>query len=184
MDERDEILVKLKEAVDKFVSNEKSHQLIPEVKTNLGYSLSNAKDINDVAAIPGRLTVAFNRVIYCLPPSFGASDHIARVILTSMKYDREKRSAINLKYYQEIVDNLPRDQVFIFNRREEPAEQKTKERKTMNYMVELAYNALRKIPNYIVDLGDFGKEPGIFVIDIDPMKVVEKSLKLLDFLNN
>ena len=182
MDERQEVLIKLKQAVDIFVSNERAYLLIPEIRTNIGYALSNAKTVEDVAAIPGRLTVAFNRVIYCLPPAFGASDHVARVILTAMQYDKEKRSAINIKYYEEIVENLPKDNTFIFNRKEEPEESRKKEKHTMNFMIELAYRRLGKIPNYVVDLGDYGKEPSIFVIDTDPLAVVKKALELLSFL--
>lgn len=182
MDERQEVLIKLKQAVDVFISNERSYLLIPEIRTNIGYALSNANTVDDVAAIPGRLTVAFNRVIYCLPPAFGASDHVARVILTAMKYDKEKRSVINIKYYDEIVKNLPSDNTFLFNRKEEPEESRKREGHTMNYMMELAYKKLGKIPNYVVDLGEHGKEPTIFVVDVDPFTVIKKTLELLSFL--
>ena len=182
MDERQEVLIKLKQAVDIFVNDDRSYLLIPEIRTNIGYALSNARTVEDVAAIPGRLTVAFNRVIYCLPPAFGASDHVARVILTAMQYDKQMRSAINVKYYEEIVKNLPKDNTFIFNRKEEPEESRKKEGHTMNFMMEMAYKRLGKIPNYVVDLGDYGKEPTIFVIDVDPITVVKKTLELLSFL--
>lgn len=185
MEERDEILLKLKEAVDYFISNERAYLLIPEVRTNIGYALANAEIEKDVAAIPGRLTIAFNRVIYCLPPAFGASDHIARVILTAMKYDKEIRSAINLRYYDKIVNallNLDKTSIYLFDRRTEPEQDKKVERHTMNFMVEVAYKKLGKIPTYIVDLGDYGKEPGLFVLAKDPVEVVKTSLELLRFL--
>jgi predicted fused transcriptional regulator/phosphomethylpyrimidine kinase len=183
MDERAEVLKRLKEAVDIFTNNERSYLLIPEIRTNFGYALRGAKTTEDVAAIPGRLTVAFNRVIYCLPPAFGASDHIARVIITAMKHEEEKRSAINLKYYEEIARNLPQDDTYIFDRKQEPEESRKMEHHTMNFMVEMAYKKFGKIPQYIVDLGDLGKEPTIYVIDKDPVIVAEKSLKLLNFLS-
>ncbi|BCU69325.1 thiamine-phosphate synthase family protein [Stygiolobus caldivivus] len=183
MDERTEVLLKLKEAVDLFVSNDKSYLLIPEIRTNLGYALNGAEKADEVAAIPGRLTVAFNKVIYCLPPAFGASDHIARVIITALRYDKSKRSAINLKYYEEIVKNLPSNETFVFDRKLEPEESRKTEHHTMNFMIDSAYKALNKVPQYVVDLGDIGKEPTIYVIDVDPVVVVEKSLKLLDFIS-
>ncbi|AWR96459.1 phosphomethylpyrimidine kinase [Acidianus sulfidivorans JP7] len=185
MEERSEILVKLKEATDYFISNEKSYLLIPEIRTNFGYALPNAKNENDVAAIPGRLTVAFKKVIYCLPPAFGASDHIARVILTAMKYDKDIRSAIDLKYYEKIVNMLNKidpNNIYIFNRKSEPEESRKKEGHTMNYMIDLAFNKLGKIPTFVVDLGDYGKEPTIFVLGKDPMEVAKISLELLRFL--
>lgn len=183
MSERDEVLIKLKQAVDNFVSHDKAFLLIPEIRTNIGYALSDAKNVEDVAAIPGRLTVAFNRVIYCLPPAFGASDHVARVILTAMNFDKRKRSAINIRYYKEIVDQLPSENLYVFNRKEEPEESRRMEGHTMNYMMKKAFEKLGKIPTYVVDLGDYGKEPSIFVIDEDPLIVVKKTLDLLRFLD-
>ncbi|QIW24996.1 phosphomethylpyrimidine kinase [Sulfolobus sp. S-194] len=182
MNEREEVLIKLKQAVDNFVSEDRAYLLIPEIRTNIGYAISDAKSVNDVAAIPGRLTVAFNRVIYCLPPAFGASDHVARVILTAMTFDKKKRSSINLKYYKEIVDNLPNEDTFIFNREEEPEESRKAEGHTMNFMMKRVYEKLNKIPTYVIDLGGYGKEPTIFILDEDPLIVVKKALNLLRFL--
>ncbi|WP_338599478.1 thiamine-phosphate synthase family protein [Sulfolobus tengchongensis] len=180
--EREIVLKKLKEAVDLFVSSDKVYLLVPEIRTNIGYALPNANNTNDVAAIPGRLTVAFNRVIYCMLPAFGASDHIARVILTAMKFDRKIRSAINLKYYKEIVNKLNAQDTCIFDRSTEPKDIKLKEGGTMNFMIESCYNKLGKVPNYIVDLGDFGKEPSIFILDEDPIKVVNRAIELLQYI--
>ncbi|ARM74941.1 thiamine-phosphate synthase family protein [Acidianus manzaensis] len=185
MEERSEILVKLKEATDYFVSNDRSYLLIPEIRTNFGYALPNAESQNDVAAIPGRLTVAFNKVVYCFPPAFGASDHISRVILTAMKYNQDIRSAIDIKYYEKIVNTLNKidpNNIYIFNRKLEPEESREKERHTMNFMVESAYRKLGKIPTFIVDLGDYGKEPTIFVLAKEPMEVAKISLGLLSFI--
>lgn len=185
MEERDEVILKLKEAVDYFVSHEKSYLLIPEIRTNIGYALSNAETVNDVAAIPGRLSVAFNRVIYCLPPAFGASDHVARVIITAMRYDKQIRSAINLKYYDKIVNyllELDKSNVYLFDRKTEPEESKKIEGHTMNFMVYSAHKNLGRIPTFIIDLGDYGKEPTIFVLGKEPMEVVKISINLLKFL--
>ncbi|PVU74007.1 phosphomethylpyrimidine kinase [Acidianus hospitalis] len=180
MEERDEVLLKLKEAVDLFVNTPGTHLLIPEIRTNIGYAIKGAKNVNDVAAIPGRISAAFNRAIYCMPPAFGASDHVARVILTAMSHDENMRSVINLKFYEEIVKNL--SDVFIFNRKEEPEESREKERHTMNFMVDLAYSRLGRIPRYIVDLGDYGKEPSIFILGKEPIEVVKEAINLLQFI--
>ncbi|AAK40404.1 phosphomethylpyrimidine kinase [Saccharolobus solfataricus] len=181
--EREYVLKRLKEAVDIFVSNERAYLLIPEVRTNIGYAVSNAADANDVAAIPGRLTTAFKKVIYCMLPAFGASDHVARVILTVMKHDRNIRSAINLKYYREVIEKLPSQDLCIFDRSSEPKEVKYREHSTMNFMVDSCIRKLSKVPNYIVDLGDYGKEPSLFILDRDPVTVVNKSLELLKYIS-
>ncbi|AWR93539.1 thiamine-phosphate synthase family protein [Acidianus brierleyi] len=178
--ERDQVLLKLKEAADYFVSNPKSYLLIPEIRVNIVYALPDAKDEKDVAAIPGRITSAFSRAIYCMPPAFGASDHVARVVLTAMKYNKDRRSAIDIRYYDNIVKKL--DDVYIFDRRQEPLESREKEGHTMNFMVDTAFRKKGQIPTYIVDLGDIGKEPTIFILGNDPLSVVKKSLELLSFI--
>ncbi len=183
MNEREEVLLKLKEAVDTFIRNEKAYLLIPEIRTNIGYAIENAKSTEDVAAIPGRLTIAFNKVIYCMPPAFGASDHIARVILETMKYNKKYRSAINLKYYPEFEKQLAGN-LYIFDRKNEPKDIKSKEHHTMNFMISKAYEELGKIPNYIIDLGDYGKEPGIFIIDSDPISVVKRAIELINLIKD
>ncbi len=178
--ERDYVLKRLKEAADAFVNEARSYLLVPEIRVNIAYAVSNAKSVQDVAAIPGRITTAFGRAFYCMPPAFGASDHVARVILTAMKYDPQMRSAIDVKYYQEIVDHL--DDVYVFDRRLESLESRSKEGHTMNLMVELAHEKLGRVPKYIVDMGDYGKEPTIFVLGKDPVEVTKVSLSFLQFL--
>ncbi|MEM4046898.1 MAG: thiamine-phosphate synthase family protein [Metallosphaera sp.] len=178
IEERAQVLRDLEEAVKRFVSNNKSYLLIPEIRTNVGYALVNAQDTYDVAAIPGRLTVAFNKVIYCLPPAFGASDHIARVILTSMKFDPNIRSAMNLALYPQFFGLNP----YVFDRTTEPAERKRLEKKTMNFMIEKAFSDLGRIPEFIIDKGDLGKEPGLFVLGKTPQEVVNKALQLTSLL--
>ncbi|ABP94739.1 hypothetical protein HA72_0564 [Metallosphaera sedula] len=177
-EERKSILDELDRAVKEFVSHELTYLLIPEVRTNVGYAIRNAKDASDVAAIPGRITTAFQRAIYCLPPAFGASDHIARVILTAMKYNPETRSAINLAYYPQFLKLNP----YIFDRSQEPPGQKPVERKTMNFMIEKAVQDTGRVPEFIVDKGDFGKEPGLFILGGTPTEVISKAIHLLSLL--
>ncbi|BCS92713.1 thiamine-phosphate synthase family protein [Metallosphaera javensis (ex Sakai et al. 2022)] len=177
-DERKLVLQELEKAVKEFVSQERSYLLIPEVRTNIGYAVRNAKDSNDVAAIPGRITTAFQRAIYCLPPAFGASDHVARVILTAMKYDPDIRSAINLAYYPQFLRLNP----YLFDRSQEPQAQKPVEGRTMNFMIEKAVREVGRVPELIVDKGDFGKEPGLFILGRNPSEVVSRAIHLLSLL--
>ncbi len=182
-DTRQEVLKRLKDAADLFVSNPRSHLLIPEIRTNLGYAIPNANSVEDVGAIPGRITCAFGKSFYCMPPQFGASDHIARVILTAMRYDPNFRSAIDLRYYLSIVKSLPKNEVCVFNRAVESQQSREKERHTMNLMVEFCYKEWGgRSHHFIVDEGDVGKERTIFVIGEEPVDVVKRSLSLLDLI--
>jgi predicted fused transcriptional regulator/phosphomethylpyrimidine kinase len=173
-DEKVKVLRELKEAADLFINYERAAELIPETRTNLVYALPDAKSTNDVAGIPGRITAAFGRAFYCMEPAFGASDHMARLVVSAMKYSPELRSAINVRLF-----GVP-EGAYVFDRSKEPEESRKAERGTMQTIVEIAYNELRKVPEVIIDSGDFGKEPGIYVLGTNPVNVVKRVIELYE----
>src|SRR5438093_2927285 len=71
---------------------------VPEVGINIGYALPAATSLEDVCALEGRLLRVRDSLEATGPPAFGASRHVARIILTAMRFDPRVRSAINLKY--------------------------------------------------------------------------------------
>ncbi|BCU66582.1 hypothetical protein HS7_00190 [Sulfolobales archaeon HS-7] len=166
----------LKEAADYFVEAIGSYKLIPEIRTNIVYAREGATTTGDVAGIPGRITIAFGRAYYCLPPAYGESDHMARLVLSVMRFNSKMRSGINVRYKKGIEEKL--DEVFVFNRAEEISKE---EGHTMNFIPQLMINKVGSIRRYIVDLGDFGKEPSLFILGETPLEVVKKSLELIEF---
>jgi hydroxymethylpyrimidine kinase/phosphomethylpyrimidine kinase len=173
--EREEVLSRLERALDRMGS-EPLGGLIPEVRSNLGYAVPGAMDFSEVAAVPGRITQAGERIIVSRPPSFGASRHIARVILTAMKKDPTTRSAMNVRYSPEILSACRGAGLRIasFDRREEPREVKEREGSTLEWGTQKALQGMPEVPDVIYDEGDLGKEPMIRVLGKDPMAVVEK----------
>jgi hydroxymethylpyrimidine/phosphomethylpyrimidine kinase len=176
--ERYRVLQELKKAMDRL-RGEKLGFLIPEVSSNLGYALPNAKGIGDVAAFPGRIIRYKDFVATLSDPEFGASQHIASVILTVMKSDPEYCSAMNIRYSKENIAQLRRKGLLVshFNRRFEPKRIKQKEGFTLEWGVGEAIRKFGRMPDFIYDEGDIGKEPMIRVLGRDPMDVVEKILK-------
>src|SRR5512136_1447627 len=69
--------------------------ILPEVRTNLVYAASDAKTPDDVVGIDGRITVLNNIPYAAGKPRFGASSHMARLILELMKVDPSIRAGIN-----------------------------------------------------------------------------------------
>ncbi len=59
--------------------------LIPEVQSNLGYATVFPRGPQDVAAFPGRLLRTPQGLVIPREPAFGASQHLAAVILTTSK---------------------------------------------------------------------------------------------------
>ena len=64
-------------------------RLIPEVRVNLAYALPGAAVPADVAAIEGRITAVRGLPYVSGLPEFGASDHMARLILEVRKPIRQ-----------------------------------------------------------------------------------------------
>ena len=176
--ERYRVIQELKKAIE-VLKVEKVGYLIPEVSSNLGYALPNAEGIEDIAAFPGRIIRFEDSVATLSDPEFGASQHIANIILTVMKFDPEYCSAMNIRYSKENVARL-RGKGFLvghFDRRFEPKRVKQREGSSLEWGVGEVLRKLRRVPDLIYDQGDVGKEPMIRVLGKNPVEVVEKILK-------
>jgi hydroxymethylpyrimidine/phosphomethylpyrimidine kinase len=154
--------------------------LIPEVRSNLGYALPGAAGYEEIAAVPGRISQVGERVIACRNPAFGASRHIARVIMAAMTHDPDMRSAINIKYSPEILDACRSAgfRIASFDRRDEPRDVKEREGSTLEWGTRRALQDAGEFPDLICDEGDVGKEPMIRVLGHSPREVVDKVARI------
>jgi len=177
--ERYRIIQSLKEAFQRLQEKKVGH-LFPEVQSNLGYALPYARGPEDIAAFPGRLVRVGKEVRKVADPDFGASQHIARIILTAMASDAEMRSAMNLRFSENILLRARRAGLMVshFNRKAEPARVKRLEGSSLSWGVNRVLQRTKKIPDIIFDRGDVGKEPMIRVLGHDPVEVVAKVLLL------
>ncbi len=176
------ILMELKAAICRFTNSSGAASFIPEVQSNIAYASCNAKTCDDIAGIPGRLIRLGKTVITVSEPMFGASKHIAQIILAAMKYESSLRSCMNIRYDNAILEKA-RHKGFIiksFNRNDEPEMIKQKEGGTMEWGTDTIFQKGPPWPDIIFDIGGAGKEPMIRVIDKDPEIVVNKVLSLLD----
>ncbi len=164
-EERDEVLHILRSAVDQ-VTRTMHPSLIPEVGTNIVYAVRGARTTADIAAVEGRIVRAGGRVTPVGQVAFGASDHVARIVLTVMKFDPDIRSAANIRYSPEIIAVV--EDLFLevcsFDRGQEPPGTKT-----MDWGV--AFCCKRGIPDVIFDTGAVGKEAMVRIIGEDPLQV-------------
>lgn len=173
----------VKRAVEMLEANgELVNKLIPEVQSNLAYAVDPkyAESREDVVGIPGRIVRIGNRVRASSCPSPSGSDHLARKILAVLKYDESKRAAMNIRYGDDVVDALKRLglKYAVVDRRREPQEVKMVEGGTMKWIIDEAYRICGGIPDAIVDLGDWGKEPLVTILGRDPIEVVNRVLEI------
>jgi len=177
--ERYRVIQELKKAAE-ILKEEKVENLIPEVSSNLGYALPEAESMEDVAAFPGRIVRWKDSVATFSDPEFGASKHIANIILTAMKFNPEYCSAMNIRYSIENVAQLKRKGFLVgrFDRGLEPKRVKEKEGSSLEWGVGEVLKKMRRVPDFIYDEGGIGKEPMIRVLGRNPMEVIEKILKV------
>jgi hydroxymethylpyrimidine/phosphomethylpyrimidine kinase len=178
--ERYQVVQELKRAVE-ILKEEKIGDLIPEVSSNLGYALPQAEGIEDVAAFPGRIVRFKDSAATSGDPEYGVSRHIANIILTVMKFDPEYCSAMNIRYSKENAARLKRKGFVMghFDRRLEPKRLKVKEGSSLEWGVGEVLRKMKRVPDFIYDEGDVGKEPMIRVLGKNPMEVVNKTLKAM-----
>ena len=154
--------------------------LMPEVGINIGYALPNARAKEDICALEGRL-VRLGDAGVATPGSlkFGASNHVAAVILAAMGHDNKIRAVMNIKYREKVINAVNKAGLTsgMFNRAEEPGQVSTMEWGTSHVISELG-----SVPDVIYDKGGIGKEPMVRIFGSDPQDVIYKLQKIIDNL--
>lgn len=172
---RTQILEELSLALSELLRDEKFLELIPEVRSNFAYSLPKPKEKNDVAAVPGRITVVKGKA-YALPPEFGVSEHMAEVLIGLSEIFPEVRSVLNIRYDEKISGALKKAGFKVGTvEKSERSEEET---------VKLITEEFKKkgILDAVIDKGGFGIEPCVYIFGKSPIEVVEKVKKLERFL--
>lgn len=145
-------------------------KLIPEVGSNLAMATKYAENTEDVIAIPGRIVSTKNdyEIVGC--PTFGASSHMARLILETKNFNRKIRSAINIKYSKTTIEKLKEKNYSLqsFNRKN------VSKKNTMASGAKKAIEKFGGVPDIIYDKGEVGKEPMIRILGTTALDVVKK----------
>jgi predicted fused transcriptional regulator/phosphomethylpyrimidine kinase/diadenosine tetraphosphate (Ap4A) HIT family hydrolase len=168
----------LEKAVEILENCDEFAELIPEVRSNIVMARENAKDVNDVAGIPGRITTANGKPKAFMKPEFGVSSHMARLVLSVMKHDPLKRSAINIKYDPKIIEICKKLglKISFYDRNDEPENVRRVEGGTIPWGVEAAIKRIKDIPDVIYHKGSWGKEPSISLIGTDAVDTVKMAV--------
>jgi predicted fused transcriptional regulator/phosphomethylpyrimidine kinase len=171
-EDREMVIDRMGEAVALLVERMDA-RLIPEVGMNIVYALPDARSKDDIAGVLGRIVRLGDRVHPVGEVAFGASDHMARIVLTAMRFDPQIRSAANIRFSEAILlemENLMFE-ICSFDRAKEPPGVQT-----MDWGV--ASCCKEGVPDVIYDRGAVGKEPMIRVLGEDPVTVAHNILKL------
>jgi predicted fused transcriptional regulator/phosphomethylpyrimidine kinase/predicted transcriptional regulator len=136
--------------------------LVPAVGSNLVECLPDARDIEDVAGVPGRLFDVKGRLAVPAEPEFGASGHVASVLLAARTAGNDARAAMNVRYDDGILARL------------RSADRATAEFDAEYDDLEVAVGrALAESPDAAVlyHTGGYGVEPIVYVLGPDAESV-------------
>jgi hydroxymethylpyrimidine kinase / phosphomethylpyrimidine kinase / thiamine-phosphate diphosphorylase len=177
--EKQQCLCDLEEAMKTF-TKERIGNLIPEVQTNIGLGLSNAKRHEDVLAIPGRVIKNGEDIFTGARPQFGGSRHVANIVLTVMQHEPNKRAVMNIKYTDTLLKICKKLKFKIasFDRSKEPKKVRVREGSSLEWGTDKAITNFGSVPDIIYDLGGIRKEEMIRVISEDIESLVKKILDI------
>jgi predicted fused transcriptional regulator/phosphomethylpyrimidine kinase len=181
---RELILGNILAAINKLEKCADFALLIPEVRVNLAYALPIASTRRDVAAIDGRITAVRGFPHASGLPAFGASDHMARLIVEVRKYSPRINAGINFKYdktVEEIAREYCAERQWLFgwiDRRREPAEVVEKDGTSMPWKIKDLVARSNGTPRLFYEGEGWGKEPLFVAIGDDATEVTDIAIEI------
>jgi len=153
--------------------------LIPEVGSNLAMAISRAKKPADVAAVKGRIMKIKGAITPVGCVTFGASRHMARIVLAALQYDPTMKSAMSVRCSNEVIGacrglNLVTES---FDRADEPRRASAKEWGTAR-AIQSSVTRGAGVPDVIFDYGTIAKEPMAHILGHSAQQVAETVVKI------
>jgi len=171
--DRFNVLQNLAHAVKQLQECSECGLLLPEVGCNIAMAIKEASTPDDVAAVEGRIVRLHDRMhpVGCI--GFGASRHVARIIISALRFNPILRAAMNIRFAPEIMDacNKLNLNMMSFSREDEPSLTKT-----MDWGTSYAFLHAAKTPDVIYDEGGVGKEAMIRLLGTDALSVAKKAI--------
>tara|TARA_Y100000589_G_scaffold56533_3_gene46812 strand:- start:5490 stop:6353 length:864 start_codon:yes stop_codon:yes gene_type:complete len=146
--------------------------VLPKVGMNIAACLNSATSPEDVAAVPGKINAVEGELRTHGKPQFGSSKHLAEMLLEARKIDPTKSAIMNVRppgdhegtdidAVQEACNQLGWELA--------DADRSGLEDSTSTIDV-------------ILDIGDFGWEPSLYVVGASPLDVVDRCHRLINVL--
>lgn len=172
---RYDVLKGLRCAIEDIETSDNFGILLPETQSNIAFALPDARDLDHIAAIKGRIIkIGGTARSASSMVEFGASKHVGSALLAYMTVNRLVRSAMNIKYDEKIRKITKAVfKVSNYDRRKEPRHILKKEGMSIFWGIKYA---LAKNPEaeIIYHEGAIGKEPMCIIFASNPAEVVNK----------
>ncbi|MEM2211233.1 MAG: thiamine-phosphate synthase family protein [Nitrososphaerales archaeon] len=174
---RFKVLEELKKAVRIIEASPYFPYIMPEVSVNIALAITNATTEADIAAIPGRIGKVHGRAKAMMDPEFGASRHMAKMLLCAMHYDKNIKAVINVKYDEKIdkiLNKMGYDLVYI-------NQVVTSPRIGIDVVVESfneALSKLRRVSKIVIHKGGIGIEPMTYIFGKCATEIAEEAVEI------
>ncbi|MBN1390268.1 MAG: hypothetical protein JXA22_06475 [Candidatus Thermoplasmatota archaeon] len=162
--------VRVLEDLEKAVEYLRSHPipgLIPALKVNIACGTQGASCLHDIASYPGRLPDRNGSLTEPRPPEFGASRHLASVLLAAMGRDASITSVISLAFNGPARSALAQGNIeFLQLDRSSGSIQELLSREGAGEY------------RMVADPGDFGIEPCLYIFGASPLETAARAVDL------
>jgi hydroxymethylpyrimidine/phosphomethylpyrimidine kinase len=178
------ILGNVTQAVANLQACKDFSNLMPEVRVNIVYALPGAKSGKEVAAIEGRITVVNGYPHASGLPKWGASDHMARLVIEARKHNKNINAGINFKCDKgiiRVVKEYARANKLKYgwiDRTKEPDEAADIDGMSIPWKVKYLIEQNGAVPDLFYEGDGWGKEPLFFALGLDALAVVETAIQI------
>ncbi|MEM1517057.1 MAG: thiamine-phosphate synthase family protein [Thermofilum sp.] len=97
------VLADIERALIILSASDSFPELIPEVLTNIAVAIPGARNLYDIAAIPGRISKTRSGELLYRKPEFGASKHLGGILLS---IEGKYRAVMNIKYNRAVREAM------------------------------------------------------------------------------
>lgn len=158
--------------------------LVPEVRVNLTYALPGARTPDEVAAVDGRITAVQGYPHASGLPKWGASDHMARLIIEVRQYDATFNAGINFKCDAAIIEVVQKycaEKGILsgwIDRTKEPDEVAGPDQRSMPWKIKQLATNYNGIPRLFYEGEGWGKEPLFVALGSDAVEVAGIAIEI------
>ena len=162
------LLRRLEWAIGRLDAKRIKH-VMPAVGMNIASCNKGARDVSQVAAFPGKISIVEDKLRHHETPSFGVSSHLASLLLQTHIMNEAKTSIININPMN--------------------GDNKLEQKKIKQMCEQLGYSfalsSKGKISgshnklDVILDPGDFGWEPSMYILAHNPLELIDRTHQIV-----
>lgn len=164
-DNEDQMPAALEAAVRKLTGIDGIGDYIPQVGSNLVYAKADSSTVEDAVALTGRIIATIRGPITCGEVAYGASSHLASVVIEAQKIDGEIRASLNIRADDDVARRLKEAGLTVATI---PSRSEGEGCPVTHYI-----RRTGELADAYVHPGDFGVEPTTTIIATHPDRLVE-----------